>query len=126
MRSLLLALLLVTPAALAQTSWDSLDAGGNRVQVSHAGTADGMAAFWVLVDYKRARVTGDGGRYRSRSMLVQIDCAERRSRELHRSLYAEHGKRGAIIDIVTGEGEWRALPADPDPLQKAILEVGCR
>ena len=82
-----------------------------------------LVEMWVLVDSKLAKHLPPASYFLSMRLLQQYNCTEERMRFLAVTWFSGNMGKGAVIDDVDNESEWRPVP--PDSVGRYLMELAC-
>jgi hypothetical protein len=83
-----------------------------------------LAQMWVLDDFREAQQSRWSAPYRSAKVLQEFDCAERQSRIVSMTRYAETMGRGEVVLSGDGpDGDW--MPITSGSINKLLFKMAC-
>ncbi len=115
--------LVITPVWAGWTSVGENNSGTVYADPDTIVRNGGTARMWSLLDYRAFQRMVEVG-YFSQKIHTEYDCAERRSRGLSLSLYAEHMGEGKVIYADESPHEWEPLAADT--IAEKLRTVACK
>ena len=83
-----------------------------------------LAQMWVLDDFKEAQQSRWSAPYRSAKVLQEFDCAEKQSRIVSMTRYAETMGRGEVV--LSGDepdGDWITITSGS--IHKLLFKMAC-
>ena len=103
--------------------WDLLTGGDDSALFvkEAAKTQDGNPSLWTRHEFRTSQAAS-GMTYRSWAVLEEVDCRQRRSRNLNITAYSDNGLRGQASSVSTS-AEWEY--SVPGSMGASIVERAC-
>lgn len=127
MKNTICAMLLLAFASSSAAAW--VEAGSSEtgaIYYADPGTvrrAGNRVRMWNLVDYKTARISSNGTRYRSMKAHVEYDCKDERLRTIY---YSDHsGNMAGGKSVYSDDDPTKWSPVPRATVQEDLWEIAC-